>query len=174
MNLFANKEMKKARENIFSLAFWLFIICYILSISALISACQSENHFVLEIVQKDNMDKVLSIKVEPEEIFYLEFRNSRDLNPIIDKFKIGTDGSFYLVEERYPWFGVGQECHPSRDITHEDGMVVVKLNKKLEKLPLRVAYTVDQILKVKNKNYLIGSIAEKGKAIEICISIKGG
>lgn len=168
----ANNEIKKAREIFISLAFWVLIINLFFSNGTITSACQDEKQYFLEIIHSDSLDRLLSVKVEAEEFFYLEYKNSRDLNPIIDKFKIGNDGNIYLIEERYPWFGVGQECHPSRDIIFDDEMVVVKLNKKLEKLQLRVAYTVEQYLRLKNKNYSLSSLAKRGESIELHINIK--
>jgi hypothetical protein len=170
--LYVNREIKKAREIFISLAFCFFIINIFFLNSTAISTCQGQNQYFLEIINSDSSDRLLSVKVEAEEFFYLEYNNSRDLNPVIDKFRIGVDGYIYLVEERYPWYGVGQECHPSRDIIFDDGMVVVKLNKKLGKLQLRVAYTVEQYLKIKNKIYLLSSIAKSGESIELHINIK--
>lgn len=170
--MYVNKEIKKAREIFISLAFWYLIINLFFSNGTVTIACQNEKQYFLEIVHSDSLYKLLSVKVEAEEFFYLEYKNSRDLNPIIDKFKIGEDGNIYLIEERYPWFGVGQECNPSRDIIFDDGMVVVRLNKKLEKLQLRVAYSVEQFLRLKNKIYSLSSIAKSGESIELHINIK--
>ena len=119
-----------------------------------------EIHYYLELIHRDNHKILLSIEVFPEEIFFLEYTNSRDLNTVIDVFQVEENGYFYLLEERFPYYGVGQEYHPSKDIYFEEGMVVVKLNKKMKKLPFRAAYTVPQILKVGDEEYLINHFVE--------------
>lgn len=117
---------------------------------------------------------MLTIEVCYGEIFFYKYTNSRDLNPIIDVFQVRDDGYFYLLEERFPWYGVGQEYHKLKDIYYEDGMVVVKLNKEFKVLTLRIAYTVEQRLKIKDMEYIINDLAKSGEAIDILIEVKGG
>jgi hypothetical protein len=173
--LYVNKnEKKRASETMISLAlYFLFIFFFLLTVMA-INAYSQEAHYFLEVIHRDDQKNLLALEVFPEEIFYLEYTNSRDLNPVIDVFQVGVGSDFYLIEERYPWYGVGQECHPSKEIIFEDGMVVVKLNKKLKKLPLRIAYTVEQILKVRNQEYSLNHLAESGDPIDVLITVKGG
>ena len=152
---------------------FLLLLCF-LWVSIIIHASPQGVHYFLKIIKRDNQVSLLSIEVCYDEIFYLVFTNSRDLNPIIDVFQVGEKGYFYLLEERYPWYGVGQEYHQSKDIFFEDGMVVVRLNKEMKILPLRVAYTVEQILKVNNKQYWLNSLAKSGEAIDLLVEVKGG
>jgi hypothetical protein len=133
-----------------------------------------EVQYYLELIQRDNQRILLSTEVFPEEIFYLKYTNSRDLNPIIDVFQVGENCYFFLLEERFPYYGVGQEYHPSKDIYFEEGMVVVKLNKKMKRLPFRVAYTVPQILKIRGEEYLLNHFAEGGAPLDIQIVRRGG
>ncbi len=152
---------------------FLFIFLFLLA-GIGISACSSEVKYFLEVIHRDNQETLLSIQVYPKDNFYLEYTNSRDLNPIIDLFQIGEEGYFYLLEERYPWYGVGQECHPSKEIYFDGEMVVIKIQQKIKKLPLRIAYTVEQILKVKNQEYLLNNLADSGEPIDIIVTDKGG
>lgn len=144
-----------------------------LLINIIAFACPSEAKYLLEVIHGNHQECLLSLPVFAGESFYLEYINSRDLNPVIDVFQVAEDGYFYLLEERFPWYGVGQEYHQSKEIYFEDGLVVVKVNKKLKKLRLRVAYTVEQILKVKNQEYLLSNLAESGEPLSILITIKG-
>lgn len=139
-----------------------------------ISVCSSDVKYFLEVIHGNNQETLLSLEVYPEDFFYLEYINSRDLNPIIDVFQVGAGDYFYLMEERYPWYGVGQECHPSREIYFEDGMVVVKINQEMKKLSLRVAYTVEQIIKINNNEYQLNRLAASGVPLDILITVKGG
>lgn len=170
-------EFKGAREDKNSLAFnylllLLFIVFFCLFNSD-ISACDAEISYYLEIINGNSQEKVLSVKVYPQDHFYLEYTNSRDLNQVIDVFSVGKDGEFNLIEERYNWYGVGQEYHTSKNISYDEGWVVVKVNQKLQKLSLRVAYTVEQFLKVNSKEYLLSCLAQKGEPVDIRISVKG-
>jgi hypothetical protein len=149
----------------------LFIISFC-SFNSDTFACYAENSYYLEIIHGNSQEKLLSVKVCPQDHFYLEYTNSRDLNQVIDVFIVGTDGEFYLVEERYPWYGVGQEYHTSKNISYEGQWVVVEVNQKYEKFPLRVAYTVEQFLKVNSKEYLLSCFAKRGEHIDIRISVK--
>lgn len=152
---------------------FLFIFLFLLA-GTEINGYSSEIKYFLEVIHRGNQETLLSIRVYPKDNFYLEYTNSRDLNPVIDLFQIGEEGYFYLLEERYPWYGVGQESHPSKEIYFEHEMVVVKINQKIDKLPLRIAYTVKQVLKFKNQEYLLNSLADSGEPIDIIVTDKGG
>ncbi len=174
MNLYVNKYDHKVRERKISLTFLFFIFLLLLLTGfELIAGLWDENYF-LKIINSKTQETLLKIAVSNKEIFYLEYTNSRDLNPVIDIFQVGEDGNFFLLEERYPWYGAGQECHQAKDIYFEDNMVVVRINKEMKILPLRVAYTVEQILTVKNEKYLLSSLAKRGEAINLIIKVKGG
>ncbi|MDD3539531.1 MAG: DUF1850 domain-containing protein [Atribacterota bacterium] len=172
MNLYSNKVSQKVREIIVSLTFYFLFIFLLLS--TVMDIHPQEAQYYLELIHRDNQNILLSIKVLPKEIFYLEYTNSRDLNPVIDVFQVEENGYFYLLEERFPYYGVGQEYHSSKDIYFEEGMVVVKLNKKINRLPLRVAYTVPQILKIRDEEYLLSHFAEGGEPLDIQIIRRGG
>lgn len=169
------KSDEKGREiyKIFLPLTFLLIFLFLLA-GIEMSACPSEVKYFLEVIHRDNQETLLSIRVYPKDNFYLEYTNSRDLNPIIDVFQIGEEGYFYLLEERYPWYGVGQECHPSKEIYFDGKMVVIKIQQKIKKLPLRIAYTVEQRLKVKNQEYLLNNLADSGEPIDIIVTDKGG
>ncbi len=172
--MYANKLTKRVREKIISLTLYFLFFLFLILTGIFTFACTHETKYFVEVFHRDYQKTVLSIEVFPEEFFYIEYTNSRDLNPIIDVFQVGSEGCLYLIEERYPWFGVGQECHPSKEIFFKDGMVVVKINQKIRELPLRVAYTVIQILRVRDQEYPLHHFAESGEPLTVLITIKGG
>lgn len=130
--------------------------------------------YCLEVIHRSNQEILLSVEINPGDLFSLEYKNSRDFNPVIDIFKVSERGLFLLIEERFPWYGVGQEYHASKNIYYVNNWVVVKVDRKLKKLPLRVAYTVQQLLKAKGQEYLLNNLVEGGEPIDILISVKGG
>jgi len=99
---------------------------------------------VLEIINKKSGCIIVKIEVSVGDKFYLEYVNSRDLNPVYDTFEIRKEGIFCLLTEGYPWYGVGQECDASKDIKFTDKLVIVNVNREMKILPLRVAFTVEQ------------------------------
>lgn len=171
--MYVNKNDKGVRELI-SLTLLFVLILYFSGYNLIAHSCSPEKHCFLKIISKESGATLLTIEVCYGEIFFYKYTNSRDLNPIIDVFQVRDDGYFYLLEERFPWYGVGQEYHKLKDIYYEDGMVVVKLNKEFEVLTIRVAYTVEQKLTIKDIDYIINDLAKSGEAIDILIEIKGG
>lgn len=174
MNLYVNKLNNKVRERIISLTLIFLLTFLFLGDSWKLTANLEEEHYYLKIVHNKTQETLLQIAVSNKEIFYLQYTNSRDLNPVIDVFQVGKNGYFFLLEERYPWYGVGQEYHQEKDIIFKEDMVVVRLNKEMKILPLRVAYTVKQILKIKDKEYLLNSLAKAGEAVDLLIEKRGG
>lgn len=170
-----NKEnIERVREIKNSLTLIFLLTVFFLLMGMEIRGVNLELKYFLEIIHRDSQERLFSVQVYPEEKFYLEYTNSRDLNPIIDVFQVGSEGSLHLIEERYPWYGVGQECHPSKEIFFKDGMVVVKMNQKMRELPIRVAYTVKQILRIRDQEYPLHLFADSGKPLTILITIQGG
>ena len=100
---------------VFLIIFFVFLISYFIN--------NQENRgikYYLEIINRKNDSIVVKMEVSVRDKFYLEYVNSRDLNPIIDTFEIRENGIFCLLTEEYPWYGAGQECHTSKDIKFSD------------------------------------------------------
>jgi len=136
-----------------------------------------ENHqtqYYLEIINRKNDSVLVKIEVAVGDKFHLEYINSKDLNPVIDTFEIRKDGIFCLLTEEYPWYGVGQEFHASKDIKFTDKLVIVNVNREMKILPLRVAFTVEQKIKYKEKKFILSYLTGRGDPIDIIIAIEGG
>ncbi len=130
--------------------------------------------YYLEIIDRKNNNILLKIEVFVGDKFYLEYINSRDLNPIIDTFEIRENRIFCLLTEEYPWYGVGQECHISKDIKFSDKLVIVNVNREMEKLSLRVAFTVEQKIRCKEREFILSSLTGRGDPVDIIIATEGG
>lgn len=149
--------------------FFVFLNLYFIKSEAI----NTETKYYLEVVNKKSAIVLIKIEVLFGDKFYLEYVNSRDLNPIIDTFEIREDGIFCLLTEEYPWYGVGQECHASKDIKFTDKLVIVNVNKEMKKLSLRVAFTVEQKIKYKEKEFILSSLTNKGDPVDIIIDTEG-
>jgi len=151
------------------------IIFFVILISYFINNQENRGiKYYLEIINRKNDSIVVKMEVSVRDKFYLEYVNSRDLNPIIDTFEIRENGIFCLLTEEYPWYGAGQECHTSKDIKFSDKLVIVNLNREMEKLSLRVAFTVEQKIKYKEREFILSSLTDRGGPIDIIIATEGG
>jgi Domain of unknown function (DUF1850) len=133
-----------------------------------------QTQYYLEIINRKNASILVKIEVDVGDKFYLEYINSKDLNPVYDTFEIRENGIFCLLTEEYPWYGVGQESHPSKDIKYSDKLVIVNVNREMKILPLRVAFTVEQKIKYKEREFILSSLTDKGDPVDIIIATEGG
>lgn len=150
--------------------FFLFLNLYFIKNEVV----NAETKYYLEIINRKNNNILIRVEVSIGDKFYLEYINSRDLNPIIDTFEIRENGIFCLLTEEYPWYGVGQECHTSKDIKFSDKLVIVNVNREMKKLSLRVAFTVEQKIRYKEREFILSSLTDKGDPIDIVIATEGG
>ena len=151
------------------------IIFFIITILYFINNKENnQTQYYLEIVNRKNDSILVKIEVAVGDKFYLEYINSKDLNPVFDTFEIREDGIFCLLTEEYPWYGVGQEFHASKDIKYSDKLVIVNVNREMKVLPLRVAFTVEQKIRYKEREFILSSLTDKGNPVDIIIATEGG
>ena len=150
--------------------FFVFLNLYFIKSEAI----NTETKYYLEVVNKKSDIVLIKIEVSFGDKFYLAYVNSRDLNPIIDTFEIRENGIFCLLTEEYPWYGVGQEYHTSKDIKFTNKLVIVNVNREMEKLSLRVAFTLEQKIRYKEREFILSSLIDRGDPIDIIIATEGG
>ncbi|RXG63911.1 DUF1850 domain-containing protein [Candidatus Atribacteria bacterium 1244-E10-H5-B2] len=150
------------------------IIFFIITILYFINKENNQTQYYLEIINRKNDSILVKIEVAVGDKFYLEYLNSTDLNPVFDTFEIKEEGIFCLLTEEYPWYGVGQECHASKDIEFTDKLVIVNVNREMEKLSLRVAFTVEQKIRHKEREFILSSLTDRGDPVDIIIAVEGG
>jgi len=134
----------------------------------------AEVKYYLEIISKKSNKILIKTGVSIGDKFYLEYTNSRDLNIIIDTFEVKEGENFCLLTEKYQWFGAGQESHVSKDIKFTDKWVIVTLNREMQKLSLRVAFTVEQKIRHKEKEFILSSLTDRGDSIDLIITSERG
>ena len=150
------------------------IIFFIITILYFINNKENnQTQYYLEIINRKNDSILVKIEVAVGDKFYFEYINSKDLNPVYDTFEIREDGIFCLLTEEYPWYGVGQECHTSKDIRYSDKLVIVNVNREMKILPLRVAFTVEQKIRYKEREFILSSLTDRGDPIDIIIATEG-
>lgn len=151
-----------------SLIIFFIIISYFIN-----NKGNNQTQYYLEIINRKNNSILVKIEVAVGDKFYLEYVNSKDLNPIFDTFEIREDRIFCLLTEEYPWYGVGQEFHASKNIKFTDKLVIVNVNREMKVLPLRVAFTVEQKIKYKEREFILSSLTDKGEPVDIIITTEG-
>ena len=149
--------------------FFIIIILYFIN-----NKEDKQTQYYLEIINRKNDSILVKIEVAAGDKFYLEYINSKDLNPVYDTFEVREDGIFCLLTEEYPWYGVGQECHASKDIKFTDKLVIVNVHREMKVLPLRVAFTVEQKIRYKEREFILSSLTDKGDPVDIIIATEGG
>jgi len=149
--------------------FFIIIILYFIN-----NKEDKQTQYYLEIINRKNDSILVKIEVAVGDKFYLEYINSKDLNPVYDTFEVREDGIFCLLTEEYPWYGVGQECHASKDIKFTDKLVIVNVHREMKVLPLRVAFTVEQKIRYKEREFILSSLTDKGDPVDIIIATEGG
>lgn len=149
--------------------FFIIIILYFIN-----NKENKQAQYYLELINRKNDSILVKIEAAVGDKFYLEYTNSKDLNPVIDTFEIREDGIFCLLTEEYPWYGVGQEFHASKDIKYSDKLVIVNVNREIKILPLRVAFTVEQTIRYKEREFILSSLTDRGDPIDIIIATEGG
>jgi hypothetical protein len=68
---------------------------------------------------------------------------------------------------------VGQECHASRDIKFTGKLVIVNVNREMKMLPLRVAFTVEQKIRYKKREFILSSLTDRGDPVDVIIDTEG-
>jgi len=150
------------------------IIFFIITILYFVNDKENnQTQYYLEIINRKNDSILVKIEVAVGDKFYFEYINSKDLNPVYDTFEIREDGIFCLLTEEYPWYGAGQECHTSKDIRYSDKLVIVNVNREMKILPLRVAFTVEQKIRYKEREFILSSVTDRGDPIDIIIATEG-
>lgn len=162
---------KEIRETILVslIIFFVLLILYFIKDEVV----NAETKYYLEIINRKDNDILVKIEVAVGDKFYLEYVNSRDLNPVYDTFEIRENGIFCLLTEKYPWYGVGQECHASRDIKFTGKLVIVNVNREMKMLPLRVAFTVEQKIRYKKREFILSSLTDRGDPVDVIIDTEG-
>ena len=89
--MYVNKNGKRVRELI-SLTLLFLLILYFSGYNIITHSSSAEKHYFLKIISKKSGETLLTIEVCYGEVFFYEYTNSRDLNPIIDVFQIKDDG----------------------------------------------------------------------------------
>lgn len=90
----------------------------------------------------------------------LRYIHSADGTPVEQYFLIGEDGALDLVEERYKWYGAGLEFGSDYTVTYADGWVRVSgYDRSFRELPIRVAATVPQELRVNEQAIFLSDLA---------------
>lgn len=121
----------------------------------------------------DNNEKLLYTRtVQDDEKVILSYIHSSDLTPVKQVFRVNENESLELLEERYRWYGAGLEYGSAYDVIHEDGWVVITgYDRSFEVLPIRVAATVNQTIKIGPDLIVLSELASPGSSLFIKVEV---
>lgn len=124
--------------------------------------------FYLDISDFAAEESYYRIQVEPGEEVLLDYVHSADKTPVTLVFNIEESGKLRLVEERYSWYGAGLESGSGYRFAFEgDEVSVSGYDRAYEALPVRVARTVPQVLKVRDEEVRLSDLAPGGARLLI-------
>ncbi|MBO8141291.1 MAG: DUF1850 domain-containing protein [Firmicutes bacterium] len=120
----------------------------------------------LALIDGASGDEVWAVPVNPGQWVRLRYVHSADRTPVESWFRVSGDPlGLVLEEERYAWYGAGLEFYGPDSMEWETGWVVVRPDRHLSRLPLRVAGTVEQELCAGKARVRLNDLASFGQSL---------
>ncbi len=120
-----------------------------------------------------NSEKLLYTQtVQDEQEVILSYIHSSDLTPVKQVFRVNKNESLDLLEERYRWYGAGLEYGSGYEVNYEDGWIVITgYDRSFAVLPIRVAATVNQTLKIGPDLIVLSELASPGSSLFLKVEV---
>lgn len=118
------------------------------------------------ILKNTDENKESNIIVEDGK-FVLGFIHSVHHTPVQELYFIDNKGGLNLVETRYYSLGVGMPTEAENGFVNENGEFVLKINRRYEKIHLKVSAIPDHTIKVNDKVYSLLAFVKPEKTIEL-------
>lgn len=130
---------------------------------------ESSARLFLQILQFPEGRVLQQFPVWPGDLFQLRYTHSSDRTPVQDIFRVGRDGDFVLLEERYRWYGAGLESHPRAGISFDGDWTRVTVNRPMRELRLRVGRVSNPVIRSVDREIILGALAPGGSLLLIRI-----
>jgi hypothetical protein len=127
---------------------------------------------VLEISDYKSQQKLCLIRMEPGEEFTISFLHSVNRRPVFDTLRVEAD-HLVIVRSRYDSFGAGMpEASTGEGIltVAKDGWLEWTVNRPVPDISVRVGWTADHTLHIKDMNIRLRELAEPGGALTLRIA----
>lgn len=111
------------------------------------------------------IEKELSV---PGKEFTLIYTHSVHKTPVYETFIISKDNRFILKEVRYSSLGVGMPFTDEGGVfTNENGQFVLRFDRTLQAIPIRVSPIPDHAIQIGNATYPLLAFAKPESLLEI-------
>lgn len=121
----------------------------------------------LEISDFKTLQSVLLVGMKPGEEFTISFIHSVNRRPVYDTIRVERD-HLVIVRSRYDSFGAGMPESSTAEGTLtvlKDGWLEWTVNRPVSDITVRVGWTADHILHIKDRKIRLADLAEPGKAL---------
>jgi len=138
---------------------------------------------VLEIVDFKTQRKLQLIRIRTGEEFTISFIHSVNRRPVYDTIRAEND-LLVIVRSRYDSFGAGMPESSTGEGTlsvAEDGWIIWTVNRTVPDLTVRVGWTAEHTLLIRDLKIRLAELAEPGSAVTMRVQkinmidfLKGG
>jgi hypothetical protein len=137
----------------------------------------------LEITDFKTRQRLLLIGMKSGEEFTISFTHSVNRRPVYDTLRVESD-HLVIVRSRFDSFGAGMPESSTGEGTlkvAKDGWLEWTVNRSVPDITVRVGWTADHTLHIKDRKIRLTDLAEPGKALTIRVGnmsmidyLKGG
>jgi hypothetical protein len=127
---------------------------------------------VLEISDYKSQRKLHLIRMEAGEEFTISFIHSVNRRPVYDTLRV-ENGHMVIVRSRYDSFGAGMPESSTAEGTlsiAKDGWLIWTVNRPVPDVTVRVGWTADHTLYMKDRKIRLLELAEPGSALTMRVS----
>ena len=142
----------------------IFLTAFILAAALMLWGMEKDTVLTIRDLEH-KIEKELSV---PEKEFALIYTHSVHKTPVYETFAISEDNRFILKEVRYSSLGVGMPFTEEGGIfANENGQFVLRFNRTLQVIPIRVSPIPDHAIQIGNTTYPLLAFAEPESLLEI-------
>jgi hypothetical protein len=124
---------------------------------------------VLEISDFKTGQRVMVVRLKNGEEFVISFTHSVNRRPVYETIR-AENGYLVIVRSRFDSFGAGMPEVSTADGTlmvAKDGWLEWTVNRPVPDITVRVGWTADHTLHIKDRQIRLADLAEPGKALTI-------
>lgn len=127
---------------------------------------------VLEISDFKTRQRLLLVDMKPGEEFTISFIHSVNRRPVYDTMRVESD-HLVIVRSRYDSFGAGMPESSTGEGTlsiAKDGWLVWTVNRPVPDVTVRVGWTAEHTLHIRDNKIRLAELAEPGSALTIRVT----
>lgn len=126
----------------------------------------------LEISDFKTRERLFLVRMQSGEEFTISFIHSVNRRPVYDTLRVEND-HLVIVRSRYDSFGAGMPESSTGEGTlsiAKDGWLVWTVNRPVPDITLRVGWTAEHMLHIRDRKIRLAELAEPGSALTIRVT----